>query len=113
MQIYPKKTDSGKEHVMVIEDDDHYEPFIIMAEVNLKLLKNFKEKSSGHPGKLDERMIGTPDGELRWENILNQMIEAFEIILRDEDRCDRSEADQCRVIIGLRYYSQWFEHLWD
>jgi len=83
------------------DDSQTWNLFIEIAKFSLPRLKRFRELNNGHPSTLTEK---------RWNTILDQIIEAFEIILQD-DIC-RSPQLTKKVNRGLSLFSEHFEHLW-
>lgn len=68
----------------------------------LKRLRAFRAKMKTHPAEL------TPE---QWWDYISTMIEAFEIIERDDtDEIDREFGGVRR---GLQLFADWYLHLWD
>lgn len=70
----------------------------------LPRLKYFKEVSCGVPGDLTDK---------QWDNILQEMIDAFELIA-DEHLYYRTDKDQDEIIDrGLSKFATYYRALWD
>jgi hypothetical protein len=70
----------------------------------LPRLKYFRNNIHVYPAKL---------GEKRWEEILDSMIAAFEL-LADEDFCFGSDEEKSKIIDkGLKNFVKYYRALWD
>ena len=84
--------------------DDCFDLDHTLAIYILPRLKWLKKHSNGYPGCFD-----TPE---EWDDVLDQMIYAFEII-GDEDNIGLSKDKQQMVVKeGLRLFGEWFQALW-
>lgn len=83
-------------------DDEIWNLDISLAKLILPRLKRFKEIKGGYPGGM------TLD---KWEEILNQMIYAFEKSAnRFEWDCDPEITKEVQK--GLSLFAQYYGHLW-
>jgi hypothetical protein len=69
----------------------------------LPRLKEFRRKIIGTPSLLSEE---------EWEKILDEMIIAFELIIREEPSYDWNEKETDQVNKGLDLFREYFFHLW-
>ena len=72
-----------------------------LAHVVLPMLKQLKSTQHGHPASMSEE---------EWDNILDEMIFAFENKLKDSFLPD---ANSERMTNGFRLFGKYFENLWD
>jgi hypothetical protein len=68
----------------------------------LPRLKAFKEESGGYPGGFNKRK--------EWDEILDKMIEAFELI-NEKDHYSDEETNN-KIDEGLDLFRKWFYNLW-
>ena len=87
--------------VSKINHRDTFDLFTLLAQINYKTLKAFKKHNTGYPSEL------TSEG---WDEILDDMIKAFKLIL--EDKNDYSVENQEAIEHGLNLFSKYFMHLW-
>ncbi len=114
--MYIEKTDNRyKRHIKRLKkygfsDTETWSLFGVIAEFTLPRLKRFKKVTNGYPG-----------GEIteaKWNEILDDMIFAFEwsITYDDDDNCALSEKEQNinwkRHAKGMKLFSKWFMALW-
>jgi len=87
-----------------------YEPFYPLAKEILKYLIPFRKlKKAGYPG-YDEA-----SKYKNWNKILDKMILAFELIIKDEENFISKNREKItkRIDEGLRLFGKFFQHLWD
>ena len=72
-----------------------------LAHVVLPMLKQLKSTQHGHPASMSEE---------EWDNILDEMIFAFENKLKDSFLPDDNSE---RMTNGFRLFGKYFENLWD
>jgi hypothetical protein len=108
-----KRKGAGFKHVVVVHPEDHWNPKGTMALVNVNLLNDYRKKLNGWPQIIET--ASDREAKAMWENILDQMIAAFQIIANEEmgQLNPRSDHDHARVTVGLALYAKYFEHLWD
>jgi hypothetical protein len=89
-----------------------------LAEIILPRLKSFKKsKRHGVPGDLCP--LDQTDAEFEkvikeWEEIIDTMIKAFELIINDEWHTSKEMLEQERLIkIGLDNFAKYYRGLWD
>lgn len=72
-----------------------------IAELNIKLLTELRDKGHGYPDGLTEK---------KWKKILTKMIEGFEAHL---DFCGNDKKNETKFDEGMDLYKQYFANLWD
>ena len=72
-----------------------------LAHIVLPMLQQLKKTQHGHPASMSEE---------EWDNILDEMIFAFENKLKDSFLPD---ADSERMTNGFRLFGKYYENLWD
>ena len=72
-----------------------------LAPIVLPMLKQLKSTQHGHPASMSEE---------EWDNILDEMIFAFENKLKDSFLPDDNSE---RMTNGFRLFGKYFENLWD
>lgn len=94
------------------DDRDLWNLDTTMARFILPRLKAFRECYGGCPSEfLDENDKGIHEGMKRWEKIQNEIIEVFEILVRD-DMKEQFE-NQTKIDKGLRLFGKYFQHYWN
>ena len=73
-----------------------------MAKFVLPRLKRYKEITPCHPSKLTEE---------EWNEKLDKMIRAFELILRDYEH-ELTKEEFFEVQDGMLQFGWWYQHLW-
>lgn len=71
-----------------------------IAAFILPRLKQFAAAPGGHPGSLTYE---------EWKDLLNEMVVAFEILVRDDDTTPEEDA---KIERGLTLFAKWYRHLW-
>ena len=66
-------------------------------------LKRFKELNNGFPGQLTSE---------KWDEILDEMIWAFEFHASEESSWNQDSELYKRAQKGLKLFGYWFPHLW-
>lgn len=66
------------------------------------LLEEFKKRNKSYPHDF------TPED---WDNIIQFMIDAF-ILIEKDDRWSWTEEDRETVVLGLKYFSEFYLDLW-
>lgn len=89
-----------------------WNPDITLAWLTLPILVRFRKADKmGCPGWLDDKEIEDVDaGSIRWDEILDEMIYAFNLCIKDEIY-DIETSN--RVQQGLELYGKYFRNLWD
>lgn len=89
-----------------------WNPNSTLAWLTLPILVRFRKADKmGCPGWLDDKAIEDVDaGSIRWDEILDEMIYAFNLCIKDEIY-DNETAN--RVQKGLELYGKYFMNLWD
>jgi len=72
-----------------------------LAHIVLPMIQQLKKTQHGHPASMSEE---------EWDNILDEMIFAFENKLKDSFLPD---ADSERMTNGFRLFGKYYENLWD
>jgi hypothetical protein len=76
------------------------------AEWIVPRLRRFMELNNGYPGG------STGMTEKKWDKTLKEMLEGFEVIIR-EDYYDSSACkDQAKALRALKLFGEWAPHLW-
>jgi len=88
-----------------ISDDETWNLFCVIAEFALPRLKRFKEIPIGYPGNITSE---------KWDEILGEMIFAFEYALMDDDEQAQLKMRKgyYRHKRGMKLFAQYFLHLW-
>ncbi len=81
-------------------DDETWSLYTVITDFVLPRLKRFREIPFGFPGNLTEK---------EWDDILDDMIFAFEYHKKDEIGLKK---DWIRCKRGMRLFGQYFGHLW-
>lgn len=89
-----------------------WNPNSTLAWLTLPILVRFRKADKmGCPGWLDDKYVEDVDaGSIRWDEILDEMIYAFNLCIKDEIY-DNETAN--RVQKGLELYGKYFMNLWD
>lgn len=82
-------------------DGDTFTLWSHLTELILPRLKRFKEITCSYPSNLKSE---------EWDNILEKMIYAFELLLKDEFIYPEDEED--KINEGLKLFGEWFRDLW-
>jgi uncharacterized protein YehS (DUF1456 family) len=82
-------------------DGDTFDLFTHLSKLILPRLKRFKEVHCGYPGYLTAR---------KWNNMLNKMILAFELLT--QDKVGYSEVEEKSINSGLELFGKHFRNLW-
>lgn len=102
---HPDKIDETGYEV-VIDEWDTWSVDVTLAYIIAPLLRKLKETAHGYPSSLTE---------VRWNEILDEMIWAFEYkrdnfdTITDENR----ENTQQRLNAAFKLFGQYYESLWD
>ena len=86
------------------DDRETWELFYTIAKFLIPRLKRFKEVNNGYPNRLTEQ---------QWDEILDKMIEAFQLSIKEfenGDFIDKEEEE--KIEHGLQLFSRYFLHLW-
>jgi hypothetical protein len=128
VEIGPYEYYEGKNRVVDVTIDkyDTWNLDHTLALVILPALKQFRSKLSGAP-KVDDsdvpenlRSTSAPAIEewetdenwfKRWDYVLDEMINAFELIVEDDDYKQENNAHVLKN--GLRLFGKYYLHLWD
>ena len=78
--------------------------FSAQAEWLLPRLRHFKKFTGGHPSDI------TQD---EWEEIIGQMIRAFELAVMEADGDILTDDEYAEVDKGLHLFTTWYFHLWN
>lgn len=80
-----------------------------LIDIILPMLKQLRTKNMGYPG------FGQASTPEKWEALLGEMIEGFEIAKKidDLDNIDEIDADQKLFRKKMVVFNRWFFHLWD
>lgn len=70
----------------------------------LPRLRRLKEIQCGHPGNLTES---------EWDEILNKIIEAFEILVKEDFLWGLDSVNAEKVKKGLKLFGEYYTSLWD
>jgi hypothetical protein len=102
---YPSINDLEKERVIKIEIEkfDTWNLDHTLALIILPCLQQFRKQDIGFPGELTMK---------KWNNILDRMIEAFDIIA-NEDGNYGVESNVNKIERGLKLFAKYYMHLWD
>ena len=107
----------GKPDKVVFHKEDMWSLDITLAKIIVPALKKFKKEKHGYPGNLldetDETpyINGVPDaGEKKWNAMLDQMIEAFELCLDEERQFDEEAGKRCED--GIALFAEYYRSLW-
>lgn len=109
-----------KQYNLYVNPKDTWCLDITIAEFVLPRLKLFKKLNNGYPGIED---MDTPE---KWDEALDKMINAFEIITSEDTfyECWSAKAitgEEIKSILkqqkkevdeGLQLFAKWFHHLW-
>ena len=87
-----------------------YETRTEIAHIALPLLKQFRVRRIGYPGKLFEETNDHETANIQWDNILGDMEDAMQILVDDHVLDVHQERELQRK---LELFGKWFYHLWD
>lgn len=89
-----------------------WNPNSTLAWLTLPILVRFRKADKmGCPGWLDDKCVEDVDaGAIRWDEILDEMIYAFNLCIKDEIYNNETAN---RVQKGLELYGKYFMNLWD
>ncbi len=87
-----------------LEKEDLYSLDITLAKVIVDALTQFKTKSGGHPASLK--------GEEEWLNIIQEMIDGFQIVANEEYCPPQNEEVIRQVKRAKELFMEWFNDLW-
>jgi hypothetical protein len=87
---------------ITIEDDEFWNTDILLAKINLKILKKFKKNKAGYPANLDN--------EKQWDKILSKIIKAFKIIA--SNNANPLVYHHPKVKKGLELYIRYMGNFW-
>lgn len=77
--------------------------FSVVSEFVLPRLKRFREINNGYPANLTEE---------KWNEIIDSMILAFELCIKDDNGDFMKNEDREKVEQGLKLFGEYFQHLW-
>ena len=84
------------------DDSETWSLFYTITKFILPRLKCFREVYAGYPGSTTSE---------EWKSILDKMIRAFELVLRDNSKW-MDEAEEKEYQEGMKLFSEWFRGLW-
>ena len=85
------------------DDTEWWSLYTTIAEFTLPRLKVFRQNTMSFPATITSE---------EWDNIIDKMIVAFEIILDEEKWPVPSGEDMDKVTEGLDLFAKWFTNLW-
>lgn len=85
-------------------DRDLWNADVHFAKLIAPRLKEFKKKSLNHPSALSNSA---------WYAILDDMIFAFELKVKEGVCTHRAKVDDIRYLRGLHLFAKYFDYLWN
>lgn len=99
---YPKNPKKDRKFKIEINDHDLSNIPAVLSPIILELLKGYKEKTvDQHPGGMTYE---------DWIYVIDAMIEAFEIIIRDNP--EEMFEKHYKINLGFMLFSEYYNALW-
>ena len=85
------------------DDSETWSLDFTIAKFVLPRLKRFKEVNNGYPEEL---------GEEGWDKVIDEMIETFELMIKDREGDILENKEYEKIQHGLKLFGHWFQALW-
>jgi hypothetical protein len=97
---------SGVMEDIEIDGQDCWDLYTFLARINLAAVREFRSLAAGWPGSFD--------GPDEWNKILDEIIEAYRLIVEGNDdiayQFDKKRQKKIRK--GLKLHAEWYQALW-
>lgn len=94
------------------DDTAYWGLYHYIAKIAMPVLKEYRFNGHGVPGMVCEKDEPMEKSIERWNGILDKMIYAFDVIIKDENFIEPVEVQE-RVDEGLKLFAKYFQTLWD